>query len=184
MRPLVDKYFVHDGERYVFDKELRRSVIVGLRPIVSALPPDLPAACFVVIHTSASGGIYLPAVIGRWTPWNVESVGPPESVGAGHLYVARANHHLKVTPAGVQGTRRAREHHVRPAVDVLFRSAARVYGARTIAERLDEQASVDERYAEVLQRDLLEAEPNALSDAAVDEEVARADRKDVGPPEQ
>jgi two-component system chemotaxis response regulator CheB len=55
---------------------------------------------------------------------------------------------------------------------------AREMGNMRAAERLDEQAAVDERYASVLQRDLLEADPSALSNAVVDEEVAAVDGDD------
>jgi hypothetical protein len=50
---------------------------------------------------------------------------------------------------------------------------ARTNGQARAAERLEEQAAIDERYAEVLRTKLLEAEPSALSNAAIDEEVRR-----------
>ena len=104
-----------------------------LKMILESLPSDLPAACFVVVHTSATGGRYLPSMIGRATGWDVQSVDAAQPLRAGHLYVPAPDRHLKITTAGVQGTRDAREHHMRPAVDVLFRSAARMFGGRTIA---------------------------------------------------
>jgi two-component system chemotaxis response regulator CheB len=107
--------------------------LTSLRTIVSALPSDAPAACCVVIHTSASGGVHLPDIIRRWTSWTVKGVSSAEPLRAGHIYVARPNLHLKLTAAGIEGTREVREHHVRPAVDVLFRSAARAFGSRGIA---------------------------------------------------
>ena len=50
---------------------------------------------------------------------------------------------------------------------------ARTNGQQRAAESLDEQAAIDERYAELLRTQLLEAEPSALSNAAVDEELRR-----------
>ena len=52
---------------------------------------------------------------------------------AGHVYVSGPDRHLKVTPGGIETTREPREHHTRPAIDPLFRSAARIFGPRTIA---------------------------------------------------
>jgi two-component system chemotaxis response regulator CheB len=56
-------------------------------------------------------------------------------------------------------------------------SRARERGMMTAAERLEERAGIDDRYVEVLQRDLLEAEPSPLSNAVVDEEVTHAEGK-------
>jgi two-component system chemotaxis response regulator CheB len=63
----------------------------------------------------------------------VRSVAAPEAVRGGTVYLAGPDRHLKLTGAAVEPTREPREHHVRPAVDVLFRSAARIFGPRTIA---------------------------------------------------
>jgi two-component system CheB/CheR fusion protein len=37
-RPLVDRYFVSDGDRFVFDKDLRRSVIFGRHDLIQDAP--------------------------------------------------------------------------------------------------------------------------------------------------
>src|SRR5437763_1435131 len=51
----------------------------------------------------------------------------------GHVYVAPPDRHLLLAPDGVMRlTRDARENHARPAIDPLFRSAARHYGSRVI----------------------------------------------------
>lgn len=104
-----------------------------LREIVAALPRNLPAAVLVVIHTPAHGGVHLSSVIARWTTWPVVAVESPQGLLAGHLYLATADRHLKVTANGVESTREVREHHTRPAIDVLFRSVARAFRSRTIA---------------------------------------------------
>jgi two-component system chemotaxis response regulator CheB len=106
--------------------------LTSLRTIVTALPADATAACCVVIHTSASGGVHLPDIIRRWTSWTVKSVSIAEPILARHIYLARPDLHLKLTSGGIEGNREVREHHVRPAVDVLFRSAARSFESRTI----------------------------------------------------
>jgi two-component system, chemotaxis family, protein-glutamate methylesterase/glutaminase len=106
--------------------------LAPLRTIVAGLPPDMPAACFVVLHTSASGGIFLPDLLRRVTRLPVSTVEGAERTQAGRIYLPAADRHLRVTAGGVQSTREMREHHMRPAVDVLFRSAARAFPGRTI----------------------------------------------------
>ncbi len=107
--------------------------LTPLRTVIASLPQDLSAACLVVIHTSATGGGYLPSIMRRWTRWPVAAVDAPLPLHAGSIYIAAPDRHLKVNAGGVESTREVREHHVRPAVDVLFRSAARAFGPQTIA---------------------------------------------------
>jgi two-component system chemotaxis response regulator CheB len=105
-----------------------------LRTIVEALPLDLRAAYFVVVHTSQTGGTYLPRIVRRWnTAITVSQVERDEPIRAGHLYLAPSNVHLIVETAGVAARYGPREHHMRPAADVLFRSAARAFGPRVVS---------------------------------------------------
>ena len=50
----------------------------------------------------------------------------------GTVYVASADRHLMFDEHGIRVTRGAKEGRVRPSIDVLFRSAAAVFGARVI----------------------------------------------------
>jgi two-component system chemotaxis response regulator CheB len=104
--------------------------LTPLRTIVRMLPAEAPAACFVVIHTSAWGGGHIADIVRRESQLTITRVAGPERVRRGCVYIAGPDRHLRVTPGGIDSTREAREHHVRPAVDVLFRSAARAFGAR------------------------------------------------------
>jgi two-component system chemotaxis response regulator CheB len=106
--------------------------LTPLRTVVRTLPADISAAVFVVIHTSASGGGHLADIVRRESPLTITKVAAPERARGGCVYVASPDRHLRVTPDGIESTLEAREHHLRPAVDVLFRSAARAFGARTI----------------------------------------------------
>jgi two-component system, chemotaxis family, protein-glutamate methylesterase/glutaminase len=63
-----------------------------------------------------------------------------DAIHAGSIYIARGNWHLEVCPparAGASATLHLNqdppENHCRPAVDVLFRSAAKVYGSGVLA---------------------------------------------------
>jgi two-component system, chemotaxis family, protein-glutamate methylesterase/glutaminase len=55
-----------------------------------------------------------------------------EAITQGHIYVAPPDHHLLVEPGHVRCTHGPKEHRFRPAVDVLFRSAAYAYGPRVV----------------------------------------------------
>ncbi len=50
----------------------------------------------------------------------------------GKIYVAPPNHHLFLEEGHVRLGTGPKEHHVRPAADVLFRSAACVYGPQVV----------------------------------------------------
>src|SRR2546423_111435 len=108
--------------------------LAPLQWILTALPHDLPAAIFVALHTSLCSGddlarIVATAVVDR----PVHAPGDPEDICAGHIYISAPNQHLNIRGVQAELTRGPREHHARPAVDVLFRSAARWFGRRTIA---------------------------------------------------
>jgi two-component system chemotaxis response regulator CheB len=106
--------------------------IEALRTLCGALPPDLPAAVFVVLHIGAGSLNVLPGILGRSGSLPATSAVDGEPIRQGHIYVAPADHHLFLHPESVHITRGPKEHHFRPAIDPLFRSAAAVHGARVI----------------------------------------------------
>jgi two-component system chemotaxis response regulator CheB len=101
--------------------------------IARALPADLPAAVFVVIHTSPSSPQFLSAIIDRAGPLPAGYAADREVALPGRIYVAPADHHLLVEAGGrMRVWRGPRENGFRPAIDPLFRSAARAYGPRAV----------------------------------------------------
>jgi two-component system chemotaxis response regulator CheB len=101
------------------------------------LPPGLPAAVLVVIHTSPRSPGLLAALIDRAGPLPASYAADGEVARPGRIYVAPPDHHLVVQPgAGGGGVLRVwrgpKENGFRPAVDPLFRSAARAFGPRAI----------------------------------------------------
>lgn len=107
----------------------------GLDPLerlVSALPADLTASVFIVQHTSPSGPGYLAAILNRTSLVPCAYATDGESLRAGRVYIAPADRHLQMAGDRLQTTSGPRENSVRPAADVLFRSAAATFGAQTI----------------------------------------------------
>jgi two-component system chemotaxis response regulator CheB len=107
----------------------------GIEPLlqlVADLPSDLPAALFVVHHFPAHSISALPSILGRGSDLPVRTARDREPVAPGHIYVGRPDRHLLLMPGLIRLTRGPREHGNRPALDPLFRSAARSYGSRVI----------------------------------------------------
>jgi two-component system chemotaxis response regulator CheB len=96
------------------------------------LPPDIPATIFVVLHVSADSRSYLPEIIERHTDLTAIHPRDRQSFRNGCVYVAPPDRHLMLEKDCVRVIRGARENRHRPAVDPLFRSAARTFGPRVV----------------------------------------------------
>ncbi|MCC6453768.1 MAG: chemotaxis protein CheB [Caldilineaceae bacterium] len=105
----------------------------ALPELVGQLPADLPAAIFVVQHLYAEAVTILPRLLNRASALPAHHPQDGEVVEPGRIYVAPPDYHLLLhQPGVVELSRGARENLHRPAIDPLFRTAARVYGMRTI----------------------------------------------------
>jgi two-component system chemotaxis response regulator CheB len=108
----------------------------ALQNLVRGLPPDLPAALFVVWHIPAHSVGVLPDVLTRAGPLPAAHARDGEPIEPGRIYVAPPDRHLVLEPGRVRLTHGPKENHFRPAVDPLFRSAAVAYGPRVIGVML------------------------------------------------
>ena len=106
--------------------------VEALSQIVANLPADLPAAVFVVLHVPASTPSHLPQILNRAGPLKALHPTDGERIRHGRVYVAPPGKHLLLEHGHIHLTLGPRENHHRPAVDPLFRSAARSYGPRVI----------------------------------------------------
>jgi two-component system, chemotaxis family, protein-glutamate methylesterase/glutaminase len=106
--------------------------IDALRTIAGGLPPDFPAAVFVVVHISPHSPGILDSILARAGRLPTVVVKEREPIRPGWIYVASPDHHLVVEEGFARATRGPRENLFRPAVDPLFRSAAQAFGARVI----------------------------------------------------
>jgi two-component system chemotaxis response regulator CheB len=104
----------------------------ALRRIAADLPADLPAAVFMVLHVPAQGRNYLPQIITRSGP--LEALHPTDgmAIEQQHIYIAPPDYHMLLELGIIRIMRGPKEHRNRPSIDPLFRSAAQVYGTRTI----------------------------------------------------
>jgi two-component system, chemotaxis family, protein-glutamate methylesterase/glutaminase len=107
--------------------------VEALTRLIPMLPPEFPAAVFIVLHLSATGTSVLPDILGRRgrLPASVPEEG--ERIERGHIFVAPPNRHMLIAGSSVVLSAGPRENGHRPAIDPLFRSAARSYGPRVIA---------------------------------------------------
>lgn len=103
-----------------------------LPKLVAKLPPKLPAAILVVLHTSPDAPSFLADRLNRVGPLPAREAVNYEPLQPRRIYVATPNHHLMIEGDRIRLTRGPKESHARPSVDVLFRSAAYSAGPRVI----------------------------------------------------
>jgi len=105
----------------------------GLCRLTSGLPADLSAALLVVLHTGPSSPRMLAEIVGRFSSLPVSYARQGEVVVPAHVYVAPPDLHLTVVAPGVLVLSEGEKvYFSRPAADVLFHSAASVFGSRVI----------------------------------------------------
>jgi len=118
----------------------RRDVIViggsagsldTLREIARAIPADYSGTVFVVVHVGQSRSV-LPDLLRRIGRPTASHPREKEPIREGHIYVAPPDRHMLIEDGQVCLSRGPREHFTRPAIDPLFRSAAKTCGSRVI----------------------------------------------------
>jgi two-component system chemotaxis response regulator CheB len=107
--------------------------VQALCEVIGDLPPNLPAAVFVTLHVAPHGRSAMPAILSRAGCLPASHPEDGEPILPGRIYVAPPDRHLAMEESQVCLSRNATENGHRPAIDVLFRSAARQYGRRVIA---------------------------------------------------
>jgi two-component system, chemotaxis family, protein-glutamate methylesterase/glutaminase len=106
--------------------------IEALAELLARLPADLAAPVLVVLHVGMHGTSVLPAILDRVGSLHAVTPVDGETPVDGVVYVAPRGQHMVVDQRGVRLNEGPTEHGVRPAIDPLFRSAARTYGSRAI----------------------------------------------------
>src|SRR5205085_371741 len=81
------------------------------------LPPDLPAAVFVVLHVPAESTSVLPNILNRARTLPAVHPHDGQAIQPGRIYVAPPDFHLLIKDGTVRLTRGPRENRNRPAAD-------------------------------------------------------------------
>lgn len=121
-----------DAPRWIVTIGASAGGVESLRNLFGSLRPIQDATFLVVLHVPAHSPSHLDRVLASATTMPVSSPKDRDALKPGHVYVAPADQHLMLEDGIVRLTRGPKECRVRPAIDVLFRSAAVVYGPRVI----------------------------------------------------
>jgi two-component system chemotaxis response regulator CheB len=112
--------------------------VAALRQLVPALPAGLPPIA-IVQHISPAFSRAVAERLAEMSAVRVREAGDGEPLLPGECVIAPGDVHLAIEHRGGFRTRLVRSpplHHCRPAVDVLFRSAAEAAGAHVVAALL------------------------------------------------
>jgi two-component system chemotaxis response regulator CheB len=106
--------------------------VEALQQIVAPLPGNFQASLFVVLHVSPQSTSVLPDILSRAGRLRATHAVDGEAIRPAHIYVAPPDYHLVLERNKVRVIRGPKENRHRPAIDPLFRSAARAFGPRVI----------------------------------------------------
>jgi two-component system, chemotaxis family, protein-glutamate methylesterase/glutaminase len=106
--------------------------VEALQVLVAGLPADLQAAVLVVMHLHPESPMLLADILNRAGSLPCHYAQDGDAICYGNVYLAPPDHHLLVERGRMRLVRGPKENRSRPAIDPLFRSAAAVYGPRTI----------------------------------------------------
>jgi two-component system, chemotaxis family, protein-glutamate methylesterase/glutaminase len=101
----------------------------ALKTILGVLPEDFPLAIMVVMHRHPHSDDYLEKSLDNDCAVRVKQADEKESIVSGTVYFAPPNYHLLIEDVHALSLSVARAvNYARPSIDVLFESAAYVYG--------------------------------------------------------
>lgn len=105
--------------------------LMALRELLCELPADFSLAIAIVQHVAADAS--WASLLGNCCALRVKEADEKETILAGTIYVAPANYHLLVERDNTFSlTVDERVNYARPAIDVLFETAAQSHAARLI----------------------------------------------------
>lgn len=104
----------------------------ALSLLAERLPSNYPGTVLAVLHQPQGRVSLLADILERRTRLAVAECEHEQPLRPGHLIVAPPDRHMLVRNGRLALIRGARENRHRPAIDPLFRSAARHYGSRVV----------------------------------------------------
>lgn len=115
-----------------------RAIVIGasaggiqaVAEILAGLPASFSLSVIIVLHLHKRQDDYLIQFYNDLTPLLVEEAAEKEKIVPGHIYVAPPDYHLLIERDETFSLSvDAKVNYSRPSIDVLFESAADVYGA-------------------------------------------------------
>lgn len=104
----------------------------ALLQVVAGIARDTPVSMLVAIHRDPHTPGALPQILTRASLMRASYACDGDELRHGHIHVAPPDHHLLVSGDRLRVTRGPTEHGFRPAIDPLFRTAAREHGPRVV----------------------------------------------------
>ncbi len=113
----------------------------ALDQVIPKLPADLPAAVLVVQHMPAGFTASLSQRLNSQSALEVREAKEGDVVREGVVLIAPGDYHMEIVQNRIKGitqevvalNQKSREHGVRPAVNVLFKSIAPIYGSNILS---------------------------------------------------
>jgi two-component system chemotaxis response regulator CheB len=101
--------------------------VEAMQKLFADLPATIPAAIFTVLHIGPHASQF-PELLNICSALPAHHARHGELIRPGNIYVAPPDHHLLIRRDHVTLSRGPRENWTRPAIDPLFRTAAKSYG--------------------------------------------------------
>ncbi len=105
--------------------------VEALQVLASGLPADFDAAVFVTLHIGA-GPSALDTILSVAGPLPAKRPKDGEQIERGTIYVASPDFHMLVAQGHIHLSHGPKENRTRPAINPMFRSAARNYRGRVV----------------------------------------------------
>ena len=106
--------------------------VEALTEIVGRLSPEIKAAIFIVVHVSPDSTGLLPNILNRLSKVPSQQAEDGAAIDHGQIYVAPPDRHLILENGEIRVVKGPKHNRHRPAIDLLFRTAARNYGQRVV----------------------------------------------------
>ncbi|BAY24616.1 CheB methylesterase [Calothrix sp. NIES-2100] len=104
----------------------------AIKILLQNIPEDLKSPIIVVQHRHPDSRDKLRDILQEYTSLKIREVEDKDEISAGYVYLAPADYHLLVEPGFFALSTDEPVSYARPSIDVLFESAADVYGAQVI----------------------------------------------------
>jgi two-component system chemotaxis response regulator CheB len=147
----------------------------ALQVILASLPGDFSPAVVIAQHREPGSSDMLQEILQRYSVLPVHEAEDKEAILPGHIYLAPADYHLLLEPGYFTLSTVEPVNYARPAIDVLFESAADSYGKEVVGVILtgmnndgaQGMAAIKQRGGLAVVQDPATAEAPAMPEAAL-----------------